>query len=410
MIDFIYSAKDNQTGEMRKGKISADSKASAASILIEKSLYPISIQDASEAEAIWKKNVFGTGIKSKDRVVFSRQLATLVKAGLPITQALDTAVAQVDSPQFKAVLAKISASVQGGQSLAKSFGAYPALFNHVFVSLVDAGEQSGTLDDSLQRLADQQEKQQQVSGQIKGALVYPAIVSVVIVLVLVFMITTVLPQVASLYKDLNQPLPVITATLLSISNGLIKYWYITVLIIISLIFGLRAYIHTPGGRKSFDAFKIKIPLFGKLFKKVYAARFTRTLSSLVNSGVPLLRSLKIAGESVDNVVIQAIIDAAAEKVKTGGSLSEALTGHDEILKLVPQMIKIGEDSGTLGDMLDKVATFFEDEVDQTVKNLSSIIEPVMIIFLGGTVMIIVIAVLFPIYGLVNVVGTAGSPQ
>ena len=199
MIDFIYSAKDNQTGEMRKGKISADSKASAASILIEKSLYPISIQDASEAEAIWKKNVFGTGIKSKDRVVFSRQLATLVKAGLPITQALDTAVAQVDSPQFKAVLAKISASVQGGQSLAKSFGAYPALFNHVFVSLVDAGEQSGTLDDSLQRLADQQEKQQQVSGQIKGALVYPAIVSVVIVLVLVFLITTVLPQVASLY-------------------------------------------------------------------------------------------------------------------------------------------------------------------------------------------------------------------
>ena len=175
-----------------------------------------------------------------------------------------------------------------------------------------------------------------------------------------------------------------------------------------MVLGIRVGVKTPKGREIFDRLKLKAPILGPLFKKVYAARFTRTLSSLINSGVPLLRSLKIAGESVDNVVVQKVIDKAAEKVKTGESLSSALTGHDEIVQLVPQMINVGEESGSLGDMLEKVATFFEDEVDQTVKNVSAIIEPVMIVFLGVTVLFIVIAVLFPIYNLVSVIGNTGS--
>jgi len=414
MIDYVYTAKEKQTGETRKGKISADSKSSAASILIEKSLYPIKIQEASEADPIWKKNLFGTGIKAKDRVVFTRQLATLVKAGLPITQALNTAIDQVSNPKFKTTLSKIASSVEGGQSLANSFGQYPELFNHIFISLVDAGEQSGTLDESLLRLADQQEKEQQILGKVRGALIYPAIVFAVIIGVVIFMVTTVLPQVANLYKELGQKLPFLTQILLAVSNFIISFWYVFVLLLIAIIFGLRAYIKTPRGRKAFDGLKLKLPLISPLLKKVYAARFTRTLSSLVNSGVPLLQSLKIAGESVDNVVVQAVIDKASEKVRTGESLSSALEGHDEIVKLVPQMINVGEQSGSLGGMLEKVASFFEEEVDQTVKNISGIIEPVMIVFLGVVVMFIVVAVLYPIYGLVTVVdsnsagGGAGS--
>ena len=184
MIDYIYTAKDTETGEIRKGKISADSKNSAASILNSKNLYPIRIEDAKKSESLFKKNLFGSGIKPKDRVVFTRQLATLVKAGLPITQALDTAIDQVENPQFKQLLLKVSASVQGGQTLASSFAEYPKLFNNVFVSLVDAGEQAGNLDESLIRLADQQEKDQQVIRKVRGALIYPIIVLVVIVAVL----------------------------------------------------------------------------------------------------------------------------------------------------------------------------------------------------------------------------------
>lgn len=408
MIDFIYTAKDKQTGEVRKGKISADSKNSAAGILNEKQLYPIKIELASEAEPIWKKTAFGSGVKAKDRVIFTRQLSTLVKAGLPITQALNTSIEQVNNPKFKSTLQKIATSVEGGQSLASSFAQYPALFNHIFISLVDAGEQSGTLDESLLRLADQQEKEQAVLGKVRGALVYPSIVFVVIIGVVVFMVTTVLPQVGSLYTELGQKLPLLTSALLVVSKAIINFWYLFLLLLALMVIGLRIGIKTPRGRKIWDNFKLHVPLFSPLFKKVYAARFTRTLSSLVNSGVPLLRSLKIAGESVDNVVVQSIIDKAAEKVKTGESLSSALEGHDEIVKLVPQMIRVGEESGSLGNMLEKVATFFEDEVDQTVKNLSAIIEPIMIVFLGVVVLFIVVAVLFPIYSLVSLIGTTGG--
>lgn len=408
MIDFVYTAKDKQTGEVRKGKISADSKNSAAGILNEKQLYPIKIELASEAEPIWKKTAFGTGIKAKDRVIFTRQLSTLVKAGLPITQALNTSIEQVNNTKFKSTLQKIATSVEGGQSLASSFAQYPALFNHIFISLVDAGEQSGTLDESLLRLADQQEKEQAVLGKVRGALVYPAIVFVVIIGVVVFMVTTVLPQVGTLYTELGQKLPLLTSALLAVSKAIINFWYLFLLLLTLMVIGLRIGIKTPRGRKIWDNFKLHVPLFSPLFKKVYAARFTRTLSSLVNSGVPLLRSLKIAGESVDNVVVQAVIDKATEKVKTGESLSSALEGHDEIVKLVPQMIRVGEESGSLGSMLEKVATFFEEEVDQTVKNLSAIIEPIMIVFLGLVVLFIVVAVLFPIYSLVSLIGNSGT--
>lgn len=412
MIDYNYTAKDTQSGEIRKGKISADSKNAAAGILNEKFLYPIKIEEAGEGSLL-NKNVFGTGIKAKDKVLFTRQLATLVKAGLPITQAFNTATQQVNNVKFKRMLEKISSSVEGGQSLASSFGQYPEVFNHIFVSLVDAGEQSGTLDVSLERLATQQEKEQQVLGKVRGALIYPSIVFVVIVGVVVFMITTVLPQVANLYKELGQTLPFLTRSLLGVSNFIINFWYVFLLLLVILVFGIRAYSRTAQGRRIVDKAKIHMPLFGGLFKKVYAARFTRTMSSLVNSGVPLLQALKISGEAVDNVIIQEIINKAAEKVRTGEALSKALTGHDEIIKLVPQMIAVGEESGSLGAMMEKVASFFEEEVDQTVKNLSGIIEPVMIVFLGLTVLVIVVAVLFPIYNLVTLIGTnsgGGTPS
>ena len=408
MIDYVYTAKDRQTGDQRKGKVSAQSKNAAAALLMEKQLYPIKIEEAATAEPFWKKNAFGTGVSPKDKVLFTRQLSTLVKAGLPITQALDTAIEQVGSASFKSTLRKVATSVEGGVSLADSFAQFPRLFDHIYISLVSAGETSGTLDETLVRLADQQEKQQQIIRKVRGALIYPIIVLVVIVGVVIFMVTTVLPQVGNLYKELGRNLPFITASLLGVSNFLLRFWYVFLLLLIAVIFGIRAYAKTPKGEKAFDRLKLNLPVVSPLLRRVYAARFTRTLSSLVNSGVPLLEAMDIAGEAVDNLVIYDIVTKGAEQVRSGAALSDALSGHNEIPKLVPQMIAVGEQAGALGTMLKKVADYYEDEVDQTVKNLSGIIEPVMIVFLGIIVIFIVVAVLFPIYNLVTLINVNGG--
>jgi type IV pilus assembly protein PilC len=400
VIEFAYTAKDRKNDKIVKGKISADNEMAAAEILNSKSLYPIKIVSASSQNILGNINFFNR-VSAKNRVIFTRQLATLVKAGLPITQALNTAIEQVNDKNFKAILEKIAASVEGGTSLAESFSQYPTVFNPVYVSLVHAGEESGTLDQTLLRLADQQEKEQQIVSKIRGALIYPALVLVTIIAVLGFMLVSVMPQIQGLYDELKKPLPIITRITLLISQFSIRYWWLTIILIVAIIFGIRAYIRSPNGRRAWDRFKMRTPVFGTLFRKMYMARFARTLGSLVNSGVPLLEALNISADAMNNVILQAVVLKAAEDVKTGKSLSSALSKNEYFIKLVPQMIKVGEESGTLGDMLDKVASFYEDEVDQAVKNISTIIEPVLMIILGFMVFFIIIAVLYPIYSLVG---------
>ena len=401
MLDFSYTARDQASGKVIKGSIQADSENAAADLLMQKDLVPVKIVAASVG------GLFGINLSSfervgaKERVIFTRQLSTLIKAGLPITQALATAVDQVTSEKFKDILQKVVASVEGGSSLADSFGQYPSVFNKTYVSLVKAGESSGTLDVALERLATQQEKELAIASKVRGALIYPLLVFAVIVVVIGFMLVYVLPQITSLYDSLGKQLPIYTSILLAGSQFTIRYWWLTILVVIAIVFGIRAWVQSTGGRRALDRFKLNAPVFGKLFRKVYMARFARTMGSLVASGVPMLDALDITGEAVNNLIIKDIIDGAAKQVKGGKALSATLTGHKYVLSLVPQMIRIGEDSGTLGDMLDKVATFFEDEVDQTVKNLSTIIEPAMMILLGGMVFFMIAAILLPVYSLVG---------
>ncbi len=400
MIEFAYTAKDERAGKVVKGKISADNEMAAANILNSKQLFPIKIVPASSQNVFGNITLFNK-VSGKSRVIFTRQLATLVKAGLPITQALNTSIEQVNDKNFKSILEKIAASVEGGTSLADSFAQYPSIFNHVYVSLVHAGEESGTLDQTLLRLADQQENEQQIISKIRGALIYPALVLVTIIAVLAFMLVSVMPQISSLYTELKKPLPIVSQITLSVSQFTIHYWWLTLILLVAAIFGVRAYIRSPNGRRAWDKLKMNVPVLGTLFRKMYMARFTRTLGSLVNSGVPLLEALNISAESINNVVLADIVQKAAQDVRTGKSLSGALEKNEYFLKLVPQMIKVGEESGTLGDMLDKVATFYEDEVDQAVKNISTIIEPVLMIVLGLMVGFIIIAILYPVYSLVG---------
>lgn len=401
MIEYLYTAREKGSKGIIKGNIQADSQGAAAELLMEKDLVPVKITPAKKGGLLGVDFSGVERVSARERVVFTRQLSTLIKAGLPITQALATAVDQVSSEKFKDILQKIVSSVEGGNSLGDSFAQYPAVFSHTYVSLVRAGETSGTLDVALERLAYQQEKELAITSKVRGALIYPALVLAVIVVVIGFMLVSVLPQITNLYAELGKTLPIYTQVLLAASQFTIHYWWLTLLMIVAIVFGIRAWMQSKNGRRSIDTFKLNVPIFGKLFRKVYMARFSRTLGSLVASGVPVLEALDITAEAIGNVVIKSIINGATEQVKGGKALSSTLSNHKYILPLVPQMIRIGEDSGTLGDMLDKVATFFEEEVDQTVKNLSTVIEPVMMIVLGGLVFFMIAAILLPVYSLVG---------
>jgi len=279
----------------------------------------------------------------------------------------------------------------------------------VYVSLVEAGEASGTLDKALERLANQQEKDADIISKVRGAMIYPLIVLLVMIAVVTFMIVKVLPQVEEIYADLpGASLPFITVVLLAVSHFVVNFWWLILILLgIGTFFGTR-WARTMGGRSFIDRVKMRTWPIANLYMKMYMARFARTGTTLVGSGVPLLQVLDITGEAVDNVHIADSLHSAAEKVKGGKALSASLEGDPNFLELVPNMLKIGEDSGSMEDMLDKVADYYEKEVDNEIKAISTTIEPVMMVVMGIIAIIIVAAILLPIYGLVNQSGFTGA--
>lgn len=398
MLSYKYTARDPATGEYVKANVEADSEQAAAKLIRKEGLVAIDIQLAEKGA----KGVGGrfNRVKTKDKVLFSRQLSTLINAGLPLVQSLRSVSNQTTSKPLKVVLAKVIGDVEAGSTLSAAFAKHPQVFNQVYVSLIAAGEASGTLDKALERLAIQQEKDADLISKIRGAMVYPLIVLLVMGLVLGFMLVKVLPQVQTLYEDLpGANLPLITTILLAISNFVIHQWYIVVVILAIMAFFTTRWARTLGGKRVIDKWKMHAWPIGPLFMKVYMARFARTGTTLVASGVPLLQVLQITSDAINNIHIQESISKAADKVKGGKALSDSLTGDPNFLVLVPNMIRIGEQSGSLEQMLAKTAEYYEKEVDDEVKSISTIIEPVLMVVLGVVAFIIVAAVLLPIYGL-----------
>lgn len=400
MITFKYDARDPSTGKKISAEVQADSESSAAKLIKEQGLTPVSIKPQVSEKGILGK--FKSRIGTKDKVLFSRQLSTLINAGLPLVQSLRQVSGQTQNKALQATIGKIITDVEAGTSFSGALAKYPKVFNEVFVNLVAAGEASGTLDTALERLANQQEKDAEIVRKIRGAMVYPAIVILVMVGVVGFMLLTVMPQVEKIYADLpGANLPLITKILLWVSNFLIDYWWIALMAIGVSIFFTSRWVRTLGGKEFIDKAKMKMPIFGPLFMKVYMARFARTGTTLVASGVPLLQMLDIVAKAINNVHVERSLRKAIEKVKGGSSLSDALKGDPNFLVLVPDMIHIGEESGALEDMLDKVADYYEKEVDEQIKTISTIIEPILMVLLGVIAFTIVAAVLLPVYGLVN---------
>lgn len=399
MKRFNYEAKDQSTGKTVKATVQADSEHAAAKLLLSQGFTPHTIkEDTGEGNLLAK---LGGRIKTKDKVVFTRQLSTLIAAGLPLTQSLRTVHDQTENKQLAAVVDEIIASVEGGKSMSESFAKHPKVFDNVFLALVTAGEASGTLDEALRRIAAQQEKDAAMMSKIRGAMTYPAIVLFVILAVVIFMLVVIVPQVKNLYRDLNQQLPLITQIMVGLADIIVHFGVFIIIGIGVLVYFGRQYLQTESGIHNKDMLKLNFPIFGAMFKKLYMARFARTGQTLLNTGVPMLDMLKITAQAVNNTVIAESINRAAEKVKGGKALSESLKNEDYIMVFVPQMISIGEQSGKIDEMMGKAAQVYEDELDEEIKSISTAIEPILMVVLAAVAGTLVAAILLPIYGLVN---------
>ena len=399
MKKYVYEARDSASNKIVKSTVQADSENAAAKLLTAQGFIPLKIETEDERKGFFAR--LSGRVTAKDKIVFTRQLATLIGAGLPLAQSMRTVHEQTQNKKMQEIVQEVIADIEGGKQLSDSFAKHPEVFDKVFIALVSAGEASGTLDDALRRVAAQQEKDAAMMSKIKGALTYPVIVLVVILLVIGFMLFTVVPQVKNLYKDLGKELPVLTQIMVGTADFFINYWWIVVILLGIGGYFFGQWLKTESGIRWKDLFKLNVPMFSGMFRKLYMARFTRTGQTLLSTGVAMIDLLQITSEAVNNTVVSEGITRSIDKVKGGKALSASLKNEEYVLEMVPQMIKIGEQSGKIDDMMGKCAQIYEDELDEEIRTISTAIEPVLMVVLAIVAGGMVGAILFPIYSLVN---------
>lgn len=356
---------------------------------------------ADEGKKRLRKNAlslqFGSRIKQQEIHVATRQLATLLGAGIPLVPALSGLVEQTSNKTLQTKITQIKDSVNEGNSLTSSLAEHPRLFSKIYVNMVQAGEASGSLDVVLERLAEVGERQQAMRSRIAAALIYPIFMALVGIGVLFLLITFIVPSITKVFTDRDQALPLPTTILISLSDFLQNYWIILAFLIIGLIIGIRFFIQQPKGQRIWDTLKLSFPVLKDLNIKIAAATLGRTMSSLLQSGVPLITSLQIVKNILDNVLLADVMDMAAEELEKGKSLSSVLRGNKYFTPMLVQMIAVGEQSGSLEKMLEKAADSYEKEVETKVMAMTSMIEPIMILVMGVAVSFIVISILLPIF-------------
>lgn len=399
MRRFQYRAKEQGSGKVIKGTIQAENERTAGKLLVDRGYIPETIRE--EGVGFASKL---TRVTTNDRINFTRQFSTLIGAGLPVAQSLRTVTEQTESKAMKGVLEEMNAQIESGHSLSDAMSKHPEVFNNVYMSLVRAGEVSGTMDESLKRLATQEEKDQKIMSKIKGAMMYPLISLAVIIAVFVYMMVAVVPEVENLYDSMNEDLPGLTVALVNIKDFIIDYWWLTLIIVVALVVGIKQFAKTTPGIRMMDTIKLNIPLFNDLFHLLYNGRFARISQILLSTGVSVLDSVHIAAESTNNVIMIETLGEAADMVQNGKPLSVTLKDRDYIKPLTGQMAAIGEESGKMDEMLGKAAQVFEDELDEKVNAISTMIEPLMLLMLGGVAALLVAGVLLPIYSLVGSIG------
>jgi type IV pilus assembly protein PilC len=403
-VTFEYRVRD-RAGTVQTGQMEAASSAAVAKTLRDKGFIPLKI--AEYRVATLNKDVKLPGlrkqVKPKEIAVFSRQLATMVNAGLTLVRALSVLQEQTPNPALAKLISDVRTKVEQGSSLSASLAGHPRVFGSLYVAMIQAGEVGGALDETLQRLADNLEAGVRLRSKVKSAMAYPVVVLSLVVFIVLAMLLFIVPIFEKMYTELGGTLPLPTQTLINISSLLGKTWWLLGLLTVGAVMGLKRWIATPDGREKWDRFKLRAPIFGKLVQKVAISRFARTFSVLSRTGVPVLQALDIVAVTAGNAVVSAALRDVQESVKRGESLAAPLTRHEVFPPMVTQMMAVGEETGALDAMLGKVADFYDQEVDDTVNAITSLIEPILIIVMGVAVGGILISLYLPMFNIANLI-------
>jgi type IV pilus assembly protein PilC len=391
---FTYTAK-TRSGTVQKGVIEAADRNNAVSLLRQRQLVVTGMRAKSKDIGI--KLPGSGGIKAKDVVVFTRQFATMIEAGLPLVQCLDILSRQAENKTFGETIAKVKLGVESGESFADALRKHPKVFDNFYANMVEAGEAGGILDTILNRLANYMEKARALKGKVKSALVYPAAIVSIAILVVIFLMTFVIPVFAEMFEGFGGVLPAPTRLVMYLSDLTKQYILYAIPLVGTLIYLFTRFYKTDRGRLLIDSLLLKSPVFGPLIQKAAVAKFTRTLGTLISSGVPIIDGLNITARTAGNKVVENSVLAVINGVKEGQSLAEPLDKEAIFPPMVVQMIQVGESSGALDSMLDKIADFYDEEVDAAVSALTSLLEPALMVFLGVTVGFIVVAMYLPIF-------------
>lgn len=397
MAVFTYKAKDLQ-GLEHKGEIESGDIRSALLVLRRKGLIVIGLDPKATSGGNFFDKFFHK-VGFNDVVTFTRQLATMIGAGLVLSESIDILEEQQENKNFKKALGEVSHDIKGGITLAAALARHPRVFPSIYVNLVKSGEASGKLDQVLLRMADSLEKDREFRSKVKGALIYPVVVLTMMLAVIILMMVFVVPKLTALYKESTLDLPLPTKILIATSNAFVYYWWLMIIVIAVAVVVFRRWVKTPDGRLGFDRFLLKVPIVGKIITNVTLTNFNRTFGLLVSAGVPLLEAIHIVGDVIDNNVFKAALKDSYGGVERGLSFSAQLTNLPIFPRIISQMIKVGEETGKLDEIFAKLSEYFESESDNLIKNLTVAIEPIVLVILGVGVGFLALSIILPIYKL-----------
>ena len=400
----VYLWKGRTTaGEIQTGEMTLDSQAEVLAQLRKKRIIAQFVREKPKSVSFKFDLKRAQSVSTKDLAIFTRQFATMITAGLPLVQCLDILSQQSENATLKKIITQVMHDVEAGSTLAEALGKHPKVFDTLFVNMVEAGEAGGVLDDILMRLATYIEKAEALKRKVKSAMTYPTVVLVVAVGTTVFMLLFIIPVFAKIFRDFGGELPLQTKIVLALSNFLRNFWWLGLGMIAAAIIAFKRFYATNQGEMVIDRVKLRLPILGDLLRKAAIARFTRTLGTLISSGVPILTGLEITARTAGNRVIQEAVLATRASIREGETIAAPLRQSEVFPPMVVQMIAVGEETGALDEMLNKIANFYDDEVNTAVDTLTSIIEPLMIVVMGLLVGGMVVAMYMPMFKLINVI-------
>lgn len=401
MPKFFYSAKNNR-GQTNEGFIEAPQHKDVVAILRSRNYYPMEIKQEKDIFTI--KLFKNKRVKVNDLAIFCRQFATTLGSGIPVVDSLDILYTQTENKKFSEVIKDVYEIIQKGYPLSEALSSHPNIFPILLINMVETGEISGTLDSVMEKMAIHYEKENKIINKVKAAMTYPIVVSIVAILVVMFLLTFVMPTFISMFDSMGAELPLVTKILMGISYGFQQFWYLIIIFISLTIYIFYKNYKTSGGKYAIDKLKLQLPIFGKVNKKVMISRFTRTLATLLESGIDLLQALEVVQRVINNSFVNEKMKKIEEEAQKGLELSESVKNSGIFPPMVYQMIKIGQDTGNLDFVLEKTADFYDEEVDNSIGQMTTMIEPLIIVVLGGIVGFIVMAMILPMFDLYNTIG------